>query len=80
MQETLVRVASVDARVCVARTFRKRESYGLTSILNQTSVHETLQSNETRLQQELDPKNSYVKIGDEALQYEGEFTGLVYDF
>ena len=80
--KTLIKIVSVSPKVSVGRTFRSIESFGFASILSQGSTrHETLRSDERRVQQELDPKDSLVKIGDVAVQYSGDkFAGIVYDF
>lgn len=80
--KTLVKIVSVTPKLAVGRTFRSIESTGFASILTHGSArHETLRSGESRVQQELDPKDSLVKIGDRAIQYVGErFSGIVYDF
>lgn len=79
--KTVVKVINVTSRVSIARTFRKMESYGIGRILTgDTSRSETLNSDESTVQQELDPSKAKVKVGDEAVEYTGEFTGVVYDF
>ncbi|MFJ4044142.1 hypothetical protein ACIPV2_00165 [Microbacterium sp. NPDC089987] len=82
--KTVVKVIHVASRSSVARTFRAHTSpgiFGTFGHLNQgTTRHETLASDESRVQQELDPKKAKVKVGDSAVQYTGEYTGILYDF
>lgn len=79
--KTVVKIIHVAPRSSIGRTFRKRVSTGIFSSLGQGSTrHETLASDESRVQQELDPKEAKVKVGDLALEYTGEYTGIVYDF
>lgn len=79
--KTVVKVINVTPRVSIARTFRKMESYGIGSILTgDRTRNETLNSDESTVQQELDPSKAKVKVGDKAVEYTGEFTGVVYDF
>lgn len=79
--KTLVKIISVTEKLSVGRTFRKYESFGIGSALTRgTTRVETLRSDESSLQQELDPKKSKVKVGDSVIQYTGDFSGIVYDF
>jgi len=80
--KTLIKIVNVSPKLSVGRTFRNIESFGFASILSKGSTrYETLRSDEQRVQQELDPRDSLVKTGDVAVQYIGEkFPGLVYDF
>jgi len=79
--KTLVKIISVTERLSVGRTFRRYESAGIADMFTRgSSRHETLNSDESRVQQELDPRKSKVKVGDEAVQYTGDFAGIVYDF
>lgn len=79
--KTVVKVINVTPRVSIARTFRKMESFGIGSILaGDRTRSETLNSDESTVQQELDPSKAKVKVGDDAIEYTGEFTGVVYDF
>lgn len=83
--KTLVKVISVTPKLCVARTFRSYESFGLADTLFRNSLgggtrHETLRSDEATAQQELDPSQAKVKVGDQAVQYSGEWEGIAYDF
>ena len=79
--KTLVKIINVKPRVSIGRTFRKIESYGIGSIITGGSTRsETLKSDESTVQQELDPSKAKVKYGDEAVEYTGEFNGVVYDF
>jgi hypothetical protein len=81
--KTLVKIISVTEHLCVGRTFRSKGGGGIASALSiiGTPRNETLHTDERRLQQELDPKDSFIKVGDEAVQYTGEdYGGIVYDF
>ena len=80
--KTLVKVVAVENNISVARTFRTVRGGGLAALLQVTGSpdrRETLLSDAQRLAQELDPKDSYIGIGDEALQYEDEWPGVVYE-
>lgn len=81
--KTLVKVVSVEPQICVARTFRTVRGGSLAAMLQltagQAERQETLRSDAKRLSQELDPKDSYIDIGDEAVQYDESWSGLVYD-
>ena len=71
LEKVLVKVVRVDEHLAVARTFRTFRVPG-TGALGWTSfqgspartVPETLKTDERRLKDELDEKESYVKIGD----------------
>jgi len=79
--KTVVKVIYAASRASVGRTFRKYESAGIFGALTQGSTrYETLATDEGRVQQELDPKKAKVKVGDRAVEYTGEFTGIMYDF
>ena len=82
--KTLVKIVSVTPKLSVGRTFRRiKAGGGIASMLNLVGEDrsETLRTDQRRLQQELDPKDSFIAIGDEAIQYTGdEYTGIVYDF
>jgi hypothetical protein len=81
--KTLVKIISVTRHLAVGRTFRSKGGGGIAAALNMvgTQRDETLRTDERRLQQELDPKDSFIKVGDEAVQYTGDaYAGIVYDF
>lgn len=81
--KTLVKVISVTPHLAVGRTFRSKGGGGIAAALNVigSTRDETLRTDERRLQQELDPKDSFIKVGDEAVQYTGDaYGGIVYDF
>lgn len=79
--KTVVKVIHVASRSSIGRTFRKHESMPFLSAIGQGSTrHETLATDESRVQQELDPKKAKVKVGDRAVEYTGEYSGIVYDF
>ena len=87
LPKTFVKVVAVKERLCIARTFREFTTGGgpLWSVMNQNFLglssppskqFETLKTDEARLKDELDEEESYVKIGDPAVQMFGEeFTG-----
>ncbi|GAA3310899.1 hypothetical protein [Arthrobacter ramosus] len=77
LMKTVVKVIEVQEKLCVARTFRTIETKGgsLYPSLSMASMLaaptrriETLRTDETRVQQDLDAADSYVKIGDPAVQ------------
>ena len=85
LPKTFVKVVAVKDRLSIARTFREFKSGGgalwpmlaasMSASPPQTRV-ETLKTDEARLKDELDEKESYVKIGDIAVQMlSEEFTG-----
>lgn len=85
LPKTFVKVVSTKPRLCIARTFRQfRISGGALWAMSalggltsppRTNV-ETLKTDEARLQDELDERESFVKIGDPAVQMVGEeFSG-----
>lgn len=79
--KTVVKIIHAASRSSIGRTFRKHESAGIFNSLGQGSTrYETLATDESRVQQELDPKKAKVKVGDRAVEYTGEYTGIVYDF
>lgn len=81
--KTVVKVVQATPRVSVARTFRSYTRNGIFDafpITKSETRHETLESDERNAQQELDPERAKVKIGDSAVEYVGEFSGIVYDF
>jgi len=79
--KTVVKIIHAAPRSSIGRTFRSHSSGGILSSFGQTTTrHETLASDESRAQQELDPAKAKVQIGDQALEYTGEYTGIVYDF
>ena len=79
--KTVLKVVQVSPQLCVARTFRARQSglnFGALALGG--TKEETLRSDETRLQQTLHPDDSKVSVGDTAVQYVGEFPGIVLEF
>lgn len=79
--KTVVKIIHVASRSSVGRTFRTHDSIGIFNAFGQgSSRQETLASDESRVQQQLDPKKAKVKVGDPAVEYTGEYTGIVYDF
>lgn len=84
--KTLVKIISVTPRLAVGRTFRRKGSSNSAfaaalNVMGTGERAETLRTDERRLQQELDPKDSFIKAGDEAVQFTGEgYSGIVYDF
>lgn len=81
--KTVVKIVQVTPRVSVARTFRSYTRSGIFNALtlggNETR-HETLESDERSVQQELDPARAKVNVGDPAVEYSGEYSGILYDF
>lgn len=79
--KTVVKIIHVASRSSVGRTFRTRRTLGmLGAISGESTRQETLASDESRVQQELDPKKAKVKVGDAAVEFTGEYTGIVYEF
>lgn len=87
LPKTFVKVVAVKEHLCVARTFREFRSRGssvwsvlaastaLSGAAPKTRV-ETLKTDEARLKDDLDEQESYVKIGDPAIQMlDEEFIG-----
>lgn len=79
LDKVLVKVVRVDDHLAVARTFRTYEVGGgalwaLSALQSspRRTVYETLKTDERRLKDELDEKDSYVKIGDPVVQVIGE--------
>lgn len=79
--KTVVKIIHAAPRLSVGRTFRAHSSPGIFSSFGQaTTRQETLSTDESRAQQELDPAKAKVQVGDHALEYTGEYSGIVYDF
>lgn len=79
--KTVVKIVHVTPRSSVGRTFRSRTTSGLIpSFTERVTRTETLASDESRAQQELDPRKAKVSVGDKAIEYTGEYNGLLYDF
>lgn len=79
--KTVVKVIHVSPRLSVGRTFRTHKTLGALAAFSQEMTRqETLASDESRVQQELDPKKAKVKVGDDAVEYTGDYTGIVYEF
>ena len=79
LDKVLVKVVRVDEHLAVARTFRTYRVGGgglwaFTALQGSPprTVYETLKTDERRLKDELDEKESYVKIGDAVVQVIGE--------
>jgi hypothetical protein len=79
LDKVLVKVVRVDEHLAVARTFRTYRVGGgglwaFTALQGSPprTVYETLKTDERRLKDELDEKESYVKIGDPVVQVIGE--------
>jgi hypothetical protein len=79
IEKVLVKVVRVDEHLSVARTFRTYSVGGgglwaLSALQGSPprTVYETLRTDERRLKDELDEKESYVKIGDPVVQVIGE--------
>jgi hypothetical protein len=81
--KTVLKVVLVEPHLAVMRTFRRKTNGSLSfaaiaGLGGERS--ETLRSDERRLQQMLDEKDSKVNIGDPVESYTGEFPGMVLDF
>jgi hypothetical protein len=73
LDKVIVKVVRVEPRLAVARTFRTFRTSGLFSMPSISGVRrETLRTDQTTYREELDPKDSYVKVGDPAVQVIGD--------
>jgi hypothetical protein len=79
LDKVLVKVVRVDDHLAVARTFRTYQTGGgglwaFATLQGEPrrTVYETLKTDEQRLKDELDEKESYVKIGDPVVQVVGD--------
>lgn len=82
VEKTLVKVVRVYERLSVARTFRTFHTpagpwYNSLNVIGSmakppTTVVEDLKTDEQRLMDELDEEESYVKVGDLAVQISGD--------
>lgn len=76
VEKTVVKVASVKARVAVARTYRKYGGREGLSVLGSFAARpakvETLKTDEATYKEEMSEHDSYVKVGDDAVQVKGE--------
>ena len=82
VEKTLVKVVRIYDRLSVARTFRTFHTPGgalysgvgaFTALTRPpTTTVESLETDEQRLKDELDEEDSYVKIGDLAVQIKGD--------
>lgn len=79
--KTVVKIIRAAPRSSIGRTFRTYESAGIFNALGQASTRrETLTTDEARVQRELDPEKGKIKVGDVAVGYTGEYTGILYEF
>lgn len=81
--KTVLKVVRVEPHLAVLRTFRRKTSTALSiaAIAGLSGEREeTLRSDERRLQQMLDEKDSKVSVGDPVESFTGEFPGMVLDF
>ena len=79
--KTVLKVVRVENKLAIARTFRSRQT-GFSSIvlgLNGTK-NEILKSDEERTERRFSDEDSKISRGDTAIQYTGEFDGVVLDF
>jgi hypothetical protein len=73
IEKVIVKVVRVENRLAVARTFRTFRTGFLGSFSPLGGVRkETLRTDEATYKEELDPKDSYIKIGDPAVQIVAE--------
>src|SRR5688500_18772914 len=66
VEKTVVKISDVQERVSVGRTYRRTRAGGfaaLTSLSSPARV-ETLKTDEATYKQEMDERESYVKVGD----------------
>lgn len=78
VDKTVVKVADVQERVSVARTYRKTPGSGLSVLAGMSRAErvETLKTEEATYKQEMSESESLVKVGDEAVQFTGEEFGV----
>lgn len=72
LEKVVVKVVRVEPRLAVARTFRTFRTSGLYFPIIGGTRRETLRTDETTYREELDPKDSYVKVGDPVVQVVGD--------
>ncbi|MCJ0700247.1 hypothetical protein FRIG_03710 [Frigoribacterium faeni] len=79
--KTVLKVVRVEPRLAVVRTFRTKSGISFAAMAGLSGDRsETLRSDERRLQQMLDEKDSKVNVADVVESYTGEFPGMVLDF
>ncbi|MEU8425549.1 hypothetical protein AB0C15_32210 [Micromonospora sp. NPDC048835] len=71
IDKVLVKVVRVAPKMAVARTFRTFVS-GIGAIMSSEKRHETLSVEGSTYKQDLEEKDSYVKIGDPVVEARGE--------
>lgn len=87
LPKTFVKVISVEPRLAIARTFREFVTPAVAGLLGSASSFagrperrekETLKTDESRLKDELDEEESYVKTGDRVVQvmHGDQYVGL----
>ena len=74
VEKTVVKIADVQERVSVARTYRKTPGSGLSVLAGITGaeVVQTLKTDEATYKQEMSESASRLKVADEAVQFTGE--------
>jgi hypothetical protein len=73
MEKVLVKVVRVEPLLAVARTFRTFRTGSLFPWAQVGATRrETLRTDETTYREELDPKDSYIKVGDPVVQVLGD--------
>ena len=75
LEKTVVKIVRVQEHLSVGRTFRTYRTSGFDinwMLRASTTEVEGLKTDQARLKEELSEEESYVKIGDRAVQYTGE--------
>lgn len=75
LEKVIVKVVRVETRLAVARTFRTFRTGGMWLPSISGTRRETLRTDQTTYREELDPKDSYVKVGDPVVQVLGDEFG-----
>jgi hypothetical protein len=76
LDKIVVKVVSVEPRLAVARTFRTFTTRGIFNFpITGETRRESLRTGDTTYREELDDKDSYIKVGDPAVQVIGDEFG-----
>jgi hypothetical protein len=74
LEKVVVKIVRVEPRIAVGRTFRTFSS-GLFMLSIGGARQETLRTDQATSRDELDPKDSYVNVGDPVVQVVGDEFG-----
>ena len=77
IEKVIVKVVRVEPKLAVARTFRTFRTPGIFNIpsFGGGTRRETLRTDQSTYKEELDPKDSYIKLGDPAVRVVGDEFG-----